>query len=356
MVFLFIFNFSLAQKNKTQPNRYLDTIITNNPPKIFEDNNIKFTFSGFNLSKPNEKIRFQIKLWPLDKDWQDYYYSEKTYYNLPKGRNFYLFYVRSVNDKNEHDPLPAIHFFETRISPFYKDVSIDTSYDGLTLTLYNKTNKEINITGWKIYTSRIVYTISQGVKIFNYDFNKVKQEDIILTPYGKAIIKAVYSSLTSTPLGLTWDKIPRSPYGFNFLNNKCFIYINPDLSDYSCDRLYFDQNKLLEMVLGGKISSQCAVILNSADCDGKWLLKRSLEINDFRCQIIIENWYNYNSCFQRRSTEKDFFGNTWRIYFDPRSDHDKQNRKQLDRIYRDRYERIIIYDENFLFVNDYKIF
>lgn len=349
-------SFSLAQKTKFKPNRYLETIINEGPSLVVEDNNVKFKFTGINLRKPDERIYFQIKLWPLDKDWQNYYYSEKSYYNLPRGRNFYFFYVRAINDKNEYDPKPAIYFFETRISPYYKDVSLGTFYDGLRLTLYNNTNKEINITGWKIHTSRIVFTIPQGVRDFVYDVKKAKFEDIILAPYGKAIIYAVYSSATSAPLGSDWRNLPLSPYGFNFLNNKCFFYIDSNLSDYYCDSLTFNREELLNMVLSGKISSNCAVLLSSADCDGSWLLRRLRESKDSRCQAIVEDWYNYQSCYRRRSNEKDFFGKTWRIYFDPRSDYDKENRKLLERFYRDRYERISLYDQNNLLVNTYEIY
>ncbi|MCS7200663.1 MAG: lamin tail domain-containing protein [Patescibacteria group bacterium] len=359
IVLIFIvLGFSFAQqKPKFRPNRNIETIIQSAPPSIIETNQVTFKFSGVNFRKQDDKLRFQTKLWPLEKGWQDNYSNEKTYSNLPKGKNVYLFYVRAVNEKNEYDPFPAVYVFETRISPFYKDVSIGTSYDGMSLTLYNDSDREINITGWKISTSKLVFTIPQGVKNFTYDINKIKLEDIVLSARGRAIIQAVYSSATSGPIGSDWRNLPLSPYGFNFLPNKCFLYVNKNFNDhYACDYLSISREELLQMVLNGRISSDCAVLLSSSDCDGSWLIRRTIERGDLRCQAIVEQWYNYNSCYQRKSADSDFFSKIWRIYFDPRNEDDKKNRKPIERFFRDRFEKIMLLDQNNLLVNSYEIY
>ncbi|GIW67322.1 MAG: hypothetical protein KatS3mg096_190 [Candidatus Parcubacteria bacterium] len=96
----------------------------------------------------------------------------------------------------------------------------------MSLTLTNNTNKEINITNWQIRTSNLIFTIPKGVKDFNPDQNKRKEENIILPPYGRAVFYAVYSSPTSSSTGLPFQNIPLSPFGVNFLGNQCFAYLD----------------------------------------------------------------------------------------------------------------------------------
>jgi hypothetical protein len=224
--------------------------------------------------------------------------------------------------------------------------------------LQNNTNEKINITNWQIRTSKISYIFGKGIRDFIYDKNRAKFEDIILTPYGRAVVSTVYSSATSAPTALSDNELKSrfSSFGFDFLNNKCFLYIDKRLANNFCDNINYSRETLFDKVLRGEISRSCATLIENSDCDGTFLINRVKSIGDLRCQALVEDWYNYNSCYQRRHNDKDFFGPTWYIYFDPRSELDKQDRKPLSTIFNSRYDRIVLYDNGGLIVADYKIY
>jgi len=359
ILIIFLFFSSVFAQASLKKSNLIDTKITSAPPISVESNQVKFEFQGIDYSNRSKYFYFQTKLWPLENKWQTTYSNTRYYYDLPPGRRFYIFYVRAINDKNQYDPTPAIYIFITQISSFYGKVSISPNFDQLNITLQNNTNEKINITNWQIRTSKISYIFGKGVRDFIYDKNRAKFEDIILTPYGRAIISAVYSSATSAPVGISDNELRSklSPFGFDFLNNKCFLYIDKKLSDNFCDSIInYSREELYNKVLKGEISRNCAILIESGDCDGSWLLSRVKSIGDIRCQALVEDWYNYNSCYQRRHNEKDFFGPTWYIYFDPRDEIDKQDRKPLSAIFNSRYDRIVLYDNYGLIVADYKIY
>ncbi|MEM5782286.1 MAG: hypothetical protein QXD43_03780, partial [Candidatus Aenigmatarchaeota archaeon] len=194
--YIFSLNIAKAETN-LKPNKNLDTFIISAPPIVLEDNIAKFSFSGKNYRKPFEKLRFQTFLYPIDKKWQTTYGTEKIYY-LPKFPAFYIFYVRSINNEN-YDPTPATYYFLTRISPYYKNISITPSYDGYSLIIRNSSNSDINVTNWYVKTSIFLYRIPKAVKYFHLNKNKNIEEDIILKRGDILKIISVYSSATSAP-------------------------------------------------------------------------------------------------------------------------------------------------------------
>jgi hypothetical protein len=355
LFFLFL-NFSLSQ-NLLKRNYSLDTIIVSAPPFVVEDNYIQFKLKGVNNKNPEDKFYFQVKLWPLETKWRNVY-KQDVYYTLPKKQQFYTFYARAVNYKNEYDPIPAKYFFMTNISQYYKDIKISISPDGTKIYLINNSKQDINVTNWKIQTSNIAILIPQAIKDFHPDPQQRKLEDIVLRPNDKLIVFSVYFSTTSAPISLRPEKIPLAPFGFgnNFLGNQCFGYLLKDYPSNYCDIFNFSKDELLQMVLEGKISSQCADILKKTDCLGSRALSKSKEINDSKCRAIIENWFNYNSCYSRNKNKENFYGKEWRVYIDPRTDQDKFNRKPLPRLFKERYEQIKLYDSKGLLVNKYNIY
>lgn len=353
-IFIFVsISFIFAQGFQLRQSRLIDTFIISGPFIINETNQIVFKFEARDYSYKSKNFYFQTILWPLEKKWQNFYGTEKRY-SLPKGSNFYIFKVRAINDKGLYDPTPAVYYFFNKTSQFYNDVSIYPSWDGLSLTLVNNTDKEINITNWQIKTSKIIYMIPKGIKDFHFDFSKRKEENIVLPPYGRAVIKAVYSSATSAPQGLT--EISLSPFGVNFLGNKCFFYLDKTYSSNYCDSLGYSKEEILNMVLRGQISRECANLIQYSDCDGDFLLQKSRSLKDITCQALIENHYNYNSCYLRNRDKKDFFGQEWRIYFDPRNELERINRQPLSRIFYERFDQIKLYDEKGFLVNQYNIY
>jgi hypothetical protein len=336
LIFIFIISFSfvLAQKQTLKPNRSLETYILKGPDFNLESNYAEFEFKGINLRNPNDNIYFQIKLLPFDVKWENVYSSKKVYYSLPKGSYKATLMVRAVNYKNQYDPTPAYYTFKVNISKFYNDVSIYPSFDGLSLTLTNNSNQEIKITNWQIKTSMVYFKIPKAIKDFHPDPFLRKEEDIILQPYGRAIIIA-----------------SSSPLGYNFLGNQCFNYLN-DLFDirypvYFCDRLGYDREEIFNLVLSGKISQKCAFLLNNLGCGPLSKLDYKNLQEDLECLNLAVNFYNYSSCYNRNRNNKDFFAKEWRVYFDP---------KPFTKMFQTRFEKIRLEDENGLLVNEYKFY
>jgi hypothetical protein len=355
-----LFSFALAQKQNLKPNRSLETYILKGPGFNLESNYAEFEFKGINFKKPNDEIYFQVKLLPFDLNWQDVYSSRKVYYSLPKGSYFALLMVRAVNYKNEYDPTPAYYLFKVNISKFYNDIDIYPSYDGFQLTLINNSDKEIKITNWQIKTSLIYFKIPKAVKDFHPNPNLRKEEDIVLQPYGKLVISAVYENEKSAPRNLSKEELRLSPLGINFLGNKCFNYLNElyNLNYYVsfCDQLGFREDELLNLIFSGKISRRCAIKINNLGCGPLSAYDYKILQDNPQCLGFAEDFYNYNSCYERNRKSKDFFAKEWRVYFDPRSDLEKADHKPLPQIFRTRFEKIRLEDENGLLVNEYKFY
>jgi hypothetical protein len=258
ILIIFNFSFTLAQKQTLKPNRFLETYILKGPDFNLESNYAEFEFKGINFRNPNDNIYFQVKLLPFDLNWENVYSSRKVYYSLPKGSYLAILMVRAVNYKNEYDPVPAYYIFKTNTSKFYNDVYISPSFDGFSLTLINNSNKEIKITNWQIKTSLIYFKIPKAVKDFHPDPNLRKEENIVLEPYGRLVISAVYENENSAPRNLKREELRLSPLGVNFLGNQCFSYINKYYNlNYPvsfCDRISFSNEELLNLIFSGKIS------------------------------------------------------------------------------------------------------
>jgi hypothetical protein len=105
----------------------------------------------------------------------------------------------------------------------------------------NNSNKEIKITNWQIKTSIVSFKIQKAIKDYHPNPFLRKEEDIILQPYGRVVITASIS-----------------PLGYNFLGNQCFNYLNNLFAiNYPvsfCDRLGYNREGILSLVLSGKIS------------------------------------------------------------------------------------------------------
>jgi len=344
------FNFfvkkTYAQSKKLKPNKNIETYIFYDYPDLsnIETNEVQFTFQGKNLTNSNDRFYFIYILYPLERDWKVFYFSTK-YFNLPKGYNRYLLIVSAVNQNDEYDPSPAYLFFTTKISPYFKDVSLSPQGNKLTLYLYNNTNKEINITNWKIVSSQGIYSVPEGVNYVDPDY-KYKKEKIILPPYGKAKIIA-----TSSPLG------------FSFRINKClgyFLNLRRDVVQfvdyvpYYCK--YFSRNELFNLRKQG-YSIKCLDFLSSISCPPRPQVLKTIEY-DSKCMNLIDNLYSYKGCYYNNLNSPDFLAKDWLIFIQTPTTTiyvTSTNRyKEIPKtLYETRYEEIRLYDENNLLVNNY---
>jgi hypothetical protein len=359
ILIFFYFHFISASFNYLKPNRFLETYLIKTPDNIVESNYVEFEFNGINLKNKKDNIYFQVKLLPFYPHWETIY-STKKYYYLPSGNYKAIFFVRSLNNKNEYDPTPISYIFQIKTSKFYKNITIYPSYDGFSLTLINNSNKKINITNWQIKTSLFSFKIPKAVKNYHPDPLLRKEEDIILEPNDKVLISAVYESKESMPFNLKKEEIRLSPLGINFLGNKCFNYLNKDFNlnyyVYFCDRINLNEEDLLKLVLKGEITRDCAQKIKNLGCGPLNDYEYQNLKSDLKCFIIVNSFYNYNSCYLRNFNKEDFFEKEWRIYIDTRNEIDKKNRKFLKPLFQTRFENIRLEDENGFLVNEYNFY
>lgn len=355
LAFLFTILFFNAFAQKLIKDKFIDTFIISKNDMAISSETITFVFQGIDRSNKSQSFRFQTILLPLEKKWQTSNSATKTY-SLPKGLATYIFKVRAINDKNRYDPTPASFMFTNYISNFYKDININISNDGFSLVLENKSTGSINITGWRLISSNINIYIPKMVKDLQPDYYNINLDDVILEPKGRLIIKAVYNNVASLPLEIKQRDIKLAPFSFNFLFNKCLGYLNPDYSSSYCDKLEITKDELLTLVQTGKISRQCALILENSDCSGKETIKKVLQINDYYCKTLVFDWYNYRSCYSRNKDKSDFYLKDWHMFVDSRSSQEISARKPLKRLFQDRYEAILLYDSNNLLVDKYSIY
>jgi len=335
-----------ASSKKYKPNKNIETYIYHDYLDLnkIETNVVKFTFQGKNLKNPKDKFYFIYMLYPIDKEW-NVSYSNTKYFYLPKGYNWYFLIVSAVNQNEEYDPSPAYVSFATKISPYFKDISLYPKGDKLTLYLSNTTNKNINITNWKIVSSQGIFLIPRGVDYIDPNY-KYKEEDIILPPYGKAKIIAT-----------------TSPLGFSFRINKCFGYflnLRSDLKKfvdyipYFCKS--FSKNELFNLRKQG-YSIKCLDFIKRLSCPPKPLDLEKM-ISDPKCMKLLENLYTYHGCYYANINSEDFITKNWIIFiptptttiYDTVTSRFKETYKNL---YETRYEEIKIYDDKNLLVNSY---
>jgi hypothetical protein len=340
---------SYAKENKKYiNNKNLETHLINPQQKItiLEDNTFDLIVNGENKKNPLDKIYFQYQIKPLDSHWQNLYSKTKKIV-LPKGNNLYTLYVRSVNKNLEVDPTPAKVYIYTKISNYFKDISIEINSQRNLLILKNNSQKEINVSQWRIISSKVNFLIPQAVKDVNPHLEK-RWEDIILSKNNRLIIYPLYATTADfLPKNFKYPYPLQSPLGFNFRVNKCFRYLMnnfPDLKQYiryynfPCDKL--SKNEILNLRLNFKISNNCAKVLENLSCSGPkpedWL-----KINyDSNCYRIFENRFTYNGCYQNKKNDKDFYLNDWLIFV-----------PIFDTFTNLKYDKIEIYDNQLLLVN-----
>ncbi|GIW65853.1 MAG: hypothetical protein KatS3mg094_372 [Candidatus Parcubacteria bacterium] len=338
------------KKNYYKNNADIETFLIS--PKIFsfiEDNLFDLLVSGIDKKNPSEKIFFQYKIEPLNKNWQIIYGKHKKIF-LPKGLNTYKLYVRAINKKNEIDPTPAIAYIMVSISNYYKDIDIKINSARNLITLTNKSRNSINVTNWKLISSKVNFTITQAVKDVNPNLDK-KLEDIILKPNERIIIYPLYATTANfIPPNFKYPYPLESPLGFNFKINKCFNYLTQlrwELKDY-LRQYYFPCNRFTKFDLFSlktkyNLSDNCLNILSKISCSGPKNTDWEKIIYDSQCYKFFEENFTYRGCYQNKKNDNDFYFKDWIIFIPIYESFSKQ-----------RYDEIKLYDDNNLIVN--KIF
>src|SRR3989344_4904117 len=142
----------------SQPERILRplTILKETPEPVLETTEAVFRFSGVAGSEDKRNLKFETFIEGVDSNWVATASQERKV-NLPPKAGQYKFFVRAVAPNGSSiDRLPRSFAFETKLSPYYGQVTMSGS--GLTstdvnkekLTLASKSIEPIYLRGWSV--------------------------------------------------------------------------------------------------------------------------------------------------------------------------------------------------------------
>ena len=196
-----------------------------------------------------------------------------------------------------------------RIIPVGYDLSKQYFY------IYNYSNMPVNITGFRVKSMQREVTIPQGVERVPPSLFAVPH-DIVLQPSDHIIVST-----------------KASPLGFNFKENLCIGYLKNNFpSDfYPSISFYCPQPDRSEYL---NLDPACISFIESIPlCSSPENLPRQVS-TDAECVNYLNQTFNYGSCFQKYSNNKDFLKGPWHAFLN-----------LSEPIFRQRYERVILYDK-----------
>lgn len=200
-----------------------------------------------------------------------------------------------------------------------------SSYHPAMITLYISPYKgeAINLTGFKIKTRIGELIIKQGVEIYEpYPTARTNQDIIIKNNV------TVYLITDDNPLGTNK----------NFRPNKCFGYLNNYKFYPSIYTSYCPKPALKDV---SHLQPYCQeYILHIPSCSVPDYSNDVKIVFDMECRNFIDGVFNYRSCINNYSGDKDFFANNWYVYVN-------QN------IVEPLHDTIYLYDQNGLPVDQY---
>lgn len=325
---------------QSAPSIFLDTVITDGPSegaRLIQTTTATFEFSGHITSEDTgDTIKFDTKIVGFDEDWKSTSKTQRKV-TLPPGIQNYTFLVRAKVG-GVVDPTPASRTFQIYTSPYFAKVDISrvtiptkTRNSKITLSTKLASDEKVNITGWKFETQIDKYTIPQGVVLFTGDVSTNKREDIVLRSRQKAVIESRHNPLANN---------------INFRVNECFGFLeeefNTSLPESNRCPKDFEFTK-------GEVSQYSPAcqdfLLNKVKgCKIPDYSQNTAIFADFSCVVLLKNLkdkFTYGYCLQQFSDEENFIKNTWYIY------------NEGDEFLRGGHDRIILLDENSLFVDKF---
>ncbi len=242
----------------------------------------------------------------------------KTTYYVPSN-------PAPTNEKKTETPP-----IKSTISPYIGKVKISgiqsaNSYRPAMITLRISPYKgdAIDLTGFRIKTRIGELTIKQGFEIYEpYPTTRTIQDIIIKDSV------TIYLINSDSPLGTN----------YNFRPNKCFGYLK-DYSFYPSIYTSYCPKPTLKDV--SHLQPYCQeYILRLPSCSIPDYSDDVKIVFDMECRNFIDSIFNYRSCINDYSEDKDFFNNSWYVYVN-------QN------IVEPLHDAIYVYDQNGFPVDQY---
>lgn len=307
---------------------YIESSITNG--SVIETDSVSFKFIGKNLTNAKDKVSFEYYLFPIDKKWNKFSGSSKTFNKLNRGN--YTLVVRAMKKYNKntiYDRTPISITFQIKTSDDYGKIKLSYNSTGKQITLSNSSKFSVNISDWKIKSWASDFAIPKITKYVDPAFSSIETETIL--GIGEKII----------------IKTGRSPLGFNFRPNKCFSFLSKSYKfDFSisgyCNKLSPDE--LFNMKRTGYFTDKCLDFIKSFSCKTPDIKALKKIETDASCVNYVSNNLNYKGCYSKNISKSDFLSKDWRAYIN------------IERFYFSRYDVIRILDSNGLLVVEKKIY
>ncbi len=200
----------------------------------------------------------------------------------------------------------------------YVNRSDKSNSEYIVLEHTRSTNETVSISGWTLHSnsSGVSVAIPQASKLF-FANNINSEENITLAPGGIVYVVTGYS-----PNGASFQLNICSGYLSQFQTFIPYIYTNcpaPRTMDLSSIPKRVANDACFDY-----IESFPSCRIQTENLPANW---------NPECKDFIYNKINYNSCIQTYKNNKDFYLNDWRVYL-----------KRSERLWKDRREEIVLYD------------
>lgn len=318
-----------------QPN----TVLTLTPEKASEETNVRFEFNSPDSGWSGQEITFETFLSNKDTGWQNNGDKQYRTFSLEKTNQRYTFFVRAKDKDGNVDQTPARFTFEVRISPYYGQVTINSSsiknsdYLKEKVELYNRANYAVNISNWTLTSERgsDFYTLPTAFIVPAYQWLQYTG-NLELQPKDKAIIYTAPS-----PLG--YSGTLKGQTGFHL--NKCIGYLNekydfPESLPNQCPKLELNSGQINN--LGSACNDFVKKIKTCHEPTSEELSQVTLDCADW-----INDNANYSNCVASHRYDSDFFVEKWYLYMG-----------RTKEAWNNSYDTIILRDEQGLVVDKYE--
>ncbi|MCH7604453.1 hypothetical protein IID24_00425 [Patescibacteria group bacterium] len=319
----------------------LDTTITEGPSegaRLVETTTVTFEFAGtITPDDTGESITFNTKITGFDDDWVSTSGMQRKV-TLPAGVQEYTFFVRA-RVGGTIDPTPAFRTFSTNTSPYFDKITISritspTSSRSSTITLgiHLAEDEKVNVTNWQFQTTIDKYKIPKGVTLFTNDVRTTIKEDILLERGHSITIMTRQNPLANN---------------VNFRTNKCFGFLEEELNISLPGKNSCPVDLIISSENLSFYSPACQDFVNKhvkRGCTFPDFSQNLGVLADFSCVSLLqslEDKFTYDSCYQQYSQDENFIRNTWYVY------------NEGNEFLRRGHDRIILFDENGLFIDKY---
>jgi hypothetical protein len=195
------------------------------------------------------------------------------------------------------------------------------------ITIENRSQKPINITGWRLENGKSARVYSVGSQAVHYasDTAIIPQGAKIISPIGANIMESIVLNPGEKAVVVTGGPGNQSPRLVSFKENLCTGYLAETYSfpmglDTSCVRPSVEPGS-------SGLDSQCRTYLSSMRschapeyggldnqgerCDGCVDGRTGLS---GLCQNFIKSHFSYKGCLANHSSDANFEGRTWHVY------------------------------------------